>query len=95
MGLYVYCYPVIIIIIFKYHDDVIHIQAADDMIEFLASYADEKKDIDGKDMMTNYALDVICSTGFGIEAECFTNPDNKLKEMVMYNPVVQYDLYGI
>ena len=57
------------------------------MIQFLSCYADEGKDINGKDIMTNYALDVICSTGFGIEAECFTNPDNKLKEMVMYNPI--------
>ena len=52
------------------------------MIEYLKPLANEGKEINAKDMLTTYNLDVICSAGFGIEANSFADPDNKLTEMV-------------
>ena len=43
------------------------------------------KEIDAKELMTNYNLDVICSTGFGIEANCFNSTeDSLLVQMVSF-----------
>jgi hypothetical protein len=52
------------------------------MIEYLKPFAKEGKEINCKEMLTTYNLDVICSAGFGIEAKSFSNPDNRLTEMV-------------
>ena len=52
------------------------------MMEYLKPLAKEGNDINAKEMLTTYNLDVICSAGFGIEAKSFANPDNKLTEMV-------------
>lgn len=52
------------------------------MIEYLQSFAKEGKEINAKEMLTNYTLDVIWSTGFGIESKAFTDPESKMVEMV-------------
>ena len=52
------------------------------MMEYLKSFAKDGKEINAKEMLTTYNLDVICSAGFGIEAKSFANPDNRLTEMV-------------
>ena len=52
------------------------------MMEYLKPFATEGKEINAKEMLTTYNLDVICSAGFGIQAKSFANPDNKLTEMV-------------
>ena len=58
-------------------------QCADDLIEYLEKVEDEGKEIDAKELMTNYNLDVICTTGFGIKANCFSDSeDSKLIQMV-------------
>ena len=54
------------------------------MVEYLQNIAKEGKDINCKDMLTMYNLDVICSTGFGIESKSFTDPENKMMEMVYF-----------
>ena len=49
----------------------------------------EGKEIDAKELMTNYNLDVICSTGFGIEANCFNNSeDSLLVQMVSFSSYI-------
>ena len=58
------------------------LQCVDDMIQYLDEFADKGKEIHAKNMLANYTLDVICSTGFGIQANSFTDPDNKIVEMV-------------
>ena len=52
-------------------------------MEYLEKVESEGKEIDAKELMTNYNLDVICTTGFGIKANCFSNSeDSKLIQMV-------------
>ena len=58
-------------------------QCADDLMEYLEKVENEGKEIDAKELMTNYNLDVICTTGFGIKANCFSDSeDSKLIQMV-------------
>ena len=53
------------------------------MIRHLESFVTDGKEIDAKELMTDYNLDVICRTGFGVEANSFTNTDdNLLTQMV-------------
>ena len=52
------------------------------MIEYLSDFARDGKDINAKEMLTSFNLDVICSVGFGIEAKSFSNSESKLTEMV-------------
>ena len=54
------------------------------MIEYLQNFANEGKEINAKEMFAMYNLDVICSTGFGIESKSFTDPENKMMEMVYF-----------
>ena len=52
-------------------------------MEYLEKVENEGKEIDAKELMTNYNLDVICTTGFGIKANCFSDSeDSKLIQMV-------------
>ena len=52
-------------------------------MEYLEKVESEEKEIDAKELMTNYNLDVICTTGFGIKANCFSSSeDSKLIQMV-------------
>ena len=52
------------------------------MIEYLRDFARDGKEINAKEMLTSFNLDVICSVGFGIEAKSFSNSESKLTEMV-------------
>ena len=60
------------------------------MIRHLESFANDEKEIDAKELMTDYNLDVICRTGFGVEANSFTNvDDNLLTQMVCLNLLIE------
>ena len=52
------------------------------MIEYLRDFARDGNEINAKEMLTSFNLDVICSVGFGIEAKSFSDSESKLTEMV-------------
>lgn len=41
----------------------------------MGKYADEKLDVELKDVLMKYGLEVIASAGFGIEAQAFNDPN--------------------
>ena len=52
------------------------------MIEHLDKYADEGLEFETKEMMAKYSLEVIASTGFGVEANAFTDPNGIFSDRV-------------
>ena len=58
------------------------LQCVQDMIEYLRDFARDGNEINAKEMLTSFNLDVICSVGFGIEAKSFSDSESKLTEMV-------------
>ena len=47
----------------------------DKFVDFLEKYADEGLELETKDLMTKFSLEVIASTAFGVEAMAFSDPD--------------------
>ena len=61
---------------------ILLLQCVQDMIEYLRDFARDGNEINAKEMLTSFNLDVICSVGFGIEAKSFSDSESKLTEMV-------------
>jgi cytochrome P450 len=55
---------------------------ADKFCDYLSKYADTGKQLEGKEIMVDYSLECIVSCGFGLEANCFDNPNSALRKMV-------------
>ena len=48
----------------------------------MEKHADEKLDLELKDVMMKYSLEVIASAGFGIESQAFNDPDGVFSDQV-------------
>lgn len=57
------------------------------MVEHLKEYAKEGKPYESKQMMVNFALDAILSSGFGIQADSFKNPDGVIRKQARFFPL--------
>ena len=62
------------------------IQIGDEFVRHLEKYADEDLEFEAKEMMTKYSLEVIASTGFGVEAKAFADPDGIFADEVSPGP---------
>ena len=57
-------------------------QVGHDFVKFMEKYATDGLDVETKDIMTKYGLEVIASAGFGIEAKAFNDPDGIFSDRV-------------
>ena len=51
------------------------------MVPYLEDLAGKNEPIDSKHVMTNFTSDVIATCGFGIEANCFSDPNSVFLKM--------------
>merc|ERR1719195_2022616 len=52
------------------------------MIEYLDRFAEEGTEFETKALFTLYGVDVVASTGFGFEANAFTDPDSVFRDYI-------------
>ena len=56
------------------------------MVEYLDKFAQEGTEFETKALFTLYSVDVVASTGFGFEANAFTDPESVFRDYVSYKP---------
>ena len=61
---------------------IVNFQVGHDFVKFMEKYATDGLDVETKDIMTKYGLEVIASAGFGIEAKAFNDPDGIFSDRV-------------
>jgi len=54
----------------------------DEMVKYLDDFATNGKEFECKDLFTMYSVDVVATTGFGVEAQSFANPDGTFLDQV-------------
>ena len=52
------------------------------MVKYLDDFATNGKEFECKDLFTMYSVDVVATTGFGVEAQSFANPDGTFLDQV-------------
>ena len=63
-------------------NDIVNFQVGHDFVKFMEKSATAGLDVETKDIMTKYGLEVIASAGFGIEAKAFNDPDGIFSDRV-------------
>lgn len=63
------------------------------MVRFLEVFATGGLEMNAKEIMTNYNIEVICRTSLGVEPNCFSNSDDDhLTQMVCF-VFIEYFMY--
>ena len=57
-------------------------KVGDEMVKYLDDFATNGKEFECKDLFTMYSVDVVATTGFGVEAQSFANPDGTFLDQV-------------
>jgi hypothetical protein len=57
-------------------------QVGDEFVDYLKDLAESGKEIDAKDVMMSYTLDVISNAGLGVQAKSFTDPNSLIRHNV-------------
>ena len=52
------------------------------MVEYLEGFASKSQEFECKELFSKYSIDIVATTGFGIDGQCFTNPDGVFKDQV-------------
>lgn len=55
------------------------------MVEHLEGFASKSQEFECKELFSRYSIDIVATTGFGIDGQCFTNPDGVFKDQVGLN----------
>jgi len=54
----------------------------DRLVEHLEGFASKSQEFECKELFSRYSIDIVATTGFGIDGQCFTNPDGVFKDQV-------------
>ena len=57
-------------------------QVGDKFVAYLEDFADKGLEIETKELMTKFSLEVIASTAFGVEANAFSDPNGVFSDRV-------------
>ena len=57
-------------------------KVGDRFVDHLLTYSESNKDFEAKDMLTHFTVEVIGSCGFGIDVDCFNDPDGVFNDNV-------------
>jgi len=57
-------------------------KAADEMVGYLQKFADEGTEFECKELFTLFGVDVVASTGFGFDANSFTDPHSIFRDQL-------------
>ena len=52
------------------------------MVKTLDGYASKSTEFECKELFTRYAIDVVATTGFGVEGQALENPKSVFKDQV-------------
>ena len=55
------------------------------MVEHLEGFASKSQEFECKELFSRYSIDIVATTGFGIDGQCFTDPDGVFKDQVGLN----------
>ncbi len=53
------------------------------MVQTLDGYASKKTEFECKELFTRYAIDVVATTGFGVEGQALESPKSIFKDQVI------------
>ena len=57
-------------------------QVGDDFVTHMEKFATTGKEFEAKEIFTLYSVDVVATTGFGVEGKTFSDPNSVVKDQV-------------